>query len=253
MGLRKLFHDLFIGRPCPGYEKEYREKVKALDVWSYSIGHKCKGILNGHSPKQIIEYYESIDKCICGYDKPKVIEIVGMGDFDITIKCPKCNRYITRSMYDHDVNKTFGWEELCVRDCNNGLSHGDIEETKKKEWDRIKLRQEDLKWKPMHPNNMSVNPPDGEYCLVIGRRGDSEPYGSKFAILFQEEEFEPMGTKSNAKIEYYILFMKRYYDIKGEMRYPEPRREIDPFEKIERTFTNLDINDYGEFVRHIKQ
>lgn len=248
MGFKKLFQDFFGGKPCPGYEKEYRQELKTLDVWSYSNGHKRKG-LNGHSPKDTIKFYKTIEKCVCGYDKPKVVETVGMGDFDITIICPKCDRYIRRSMYDYDVKEPLSWEYLCVRDWNAGINNEDVESNREKEWERIKLRPEDLKWYPMHPNNMTVNPVDGEDCLVFARRKNGEVYGCKFTILFQREECEPMMEAKDAKTELYILFIKQYHDIKGDRKYPRPKKEIDPFKKTNDTFTDLDLNSYGDFVR----
>ena len=107
-------------KPMPGYEKEYRKKVRKLDVWLVTGWGKHRGILNGKSHKQVIEIYESINRCLCGSDNIKLIEGECMGDFDIHIMCNDCNRHISRTMYDADEEHDF--ITVAIMDWNAGNS-----------------------------------------------------------------------------------------------------------------------------------
>ncbi len=127
----KIFTKLQNGKAAPGYEVEYCMEAIRLPVYHYGRS-KAKGYLNGRSPKEVIEFYRTINPCTCG-GVPKVIETECMGDFDMRITCIKCGRMICKNMYDPDVIDEFGttkkgllWEEIAVRNWNNGLTEEDV-------------------------------------------------------------------------------------------------------------------------------
>lgn len=88
-------------KPTPGYEKEYSEKAKTLDIMYYTPFKELKGYMNAKSPKQVIEYFERLEKCTCG-GEPKVKQIEGMGELDTMIICKSCGRSINQSDYDRE-------------------------------------------------------------------------------------------------------------------------------------------------------
>ena len=67
-----------------------------------------------------------------------------------------------------------------------------------------------------------------------------------------------MLISSDAPIEAYILHMKRYFEVKGSLKYPKPSNHedwsiVNDIGKSEkRTLSSGDINDYGDFVRAYK-
>ena len=67
-----------------------------------------------------------------------------------------------------------------------------------------------------------------------------------------------MLIASDAPIEAYILHMKRYFDVKGPLKYPKPsnhedRSIINDIGKENKlTLSSGDVNDYGDFVRAYK-
>lgn len=127
----KIFLKLQDGKAAPGYEVEYCMEARRLPVYHYGSS-KAKGYLSGRSPKEVIGFYRTIKPCTCG-GVPKVIETECMGDFDMSITCMKCGRRIYRNMYDPDVIDEFSatkkgllWEEIAVRNWNNGLTEEDV-------------------------------------------------------------------------------------------------------------------------------
>ncbi len=144
---------VFIGKPAPGYEKEYREKAKKLDVMMAGYGGKIRGHMNGRSPKEVVEYFERLKKCTCG-GEPKVLQITGMGELDTIISCKSCKRSVSQSNYDRKDGDDVGCDELALRKWNAGMTQKEIERLKEEEWERKRLHEKDLIWKPVHPNKM---------------------------------------------------------------------------------------------------
>jgi len=98
---------------------------------------------------------------------------------------------------------------------------------------------------------------EGLYCLIFKKSGDGI-YCCKWTIEYQYKEIEPMLISSDSPIEAYILHMKRYFDVKGSLKYPRPNNHRDwdiirgIHKESRRTLHNDDINDYGEFIRAYK-
>ncbi len=251
--LKKGVHSFFVGKPSPGYEKEYCEKAKKLDVVMAGYGGKIRGHMNGRSPKEVVEYFRRLKRCTCG-GEPKVLQITGMGELDTTISCKSCKRSVTQSNYDRKDGNDVGCDELALQKWNAGMTQEEIDRLNEEAWERKRLHDEDLIWKPVHPNNMPGNGVEGIYCLIFKKSG-IKTYCCKWTIEYQHRETEPMMISSDSEIEAYILHMKRYFNVKGPLRYPSPNNHRD--EDIIRdlvkgnrpTLHNDDINDYGDFVR----
>ena len=200
-------------KPTPGYEKKYSEKAKTLDVMYYTPFEELRGYMNGKSPKQVIEFFERLDKCTCG-GEPKVKQIEGMGELDTMIVCKSCGRSINQSDYDRENSDDPGCEELALRKWNAGMTQEEIDRIKEEKWEKKRLHEEDLIWHPVHPNNMPCNGVDGIYCLLF-KKSEKSIYCCKWTIEYQQQEKEPMLISSDAPIEAYILHMKRYFEVKA--------------------------------------
>ena len=130
------------------------------------------------------------------------------------------------------------------------MSGADITKRLDTEAERIRIREEDVEWKNLYPNNMPDNGLSGYYMLLFRGNRDGSIYGCKFTIAFQEEEIMPLRTRSGAQIEAYNLFCKRYLDVTGELQYPEPSNELVLMAGESKTFEDPNgVNDYGDFVR----
>ncbi len=239
----------------PGYEKEYVEKAEMLDIMYFTPFEELRGYMNGKSPKQVIEFFERIEKCTCG-GEPTVKQIEGMGDLDTIIACKKCGRSVRQSCYDRESSDDPNCEELALEKWNAGMTQEEINLIREEKLEKRRLHEEDLVWYPLYPNNMSCNEVDGIYCLLF-MRSEKSIYCCKWTIKYQLQEKEPMVIGSDSPIEAYILHMKRYFDVKGPFNYPEPRKledwSITDVEKEdERTLSSEDVNDYGDFVRAYK-
>ncbi len=239
-------------KPFSGYEPEYVEKVKLLDIMYITPFEEIKGHMNGKNPKEVIEYYERLKKCTCG-GKPKVVQVEGMGELDTMIACKSCGRSISQSDYDREDDDDPGCEELALQKWNAGMTQEEIDRIKKENWEKRRLHEEDLTWKPLYPNNMPDNGIKGMYCLLF-KKTEKGFYCCKWTIEYQRQEIEPMQICSDAPIEAYILHMKRYFDVKGPRKYPEPGNDImtELNDKDEITFSGNDVNDYGDFIRAYK-
>ncbi|MCR4782806.1 MAG: hypothetical protein K5851_08710 [Lachnospiraceae bacterium] len=230
----------------PGWDKKYVSEAKKLNVFYYSArcDEEVQGVLNGFSPKDVIRIYKKIKPCKCGASSPKALETECMGDFEFSIICNKCGRRVIRTMYDFDVKMPDGWIGLCIRDWNNGVDQEEIEAANDAEHERISLKQEDVVWNPLHPNNMADNPLEGYYALLFRKERDGNIFGYKWTIKFQYEEIEP--ALSSFLINSYILFGKRYMDLDNVFTYPKPIKECEFCEEHETGCVD-GVNDYGDF------
>ena len=237
----------------PGYEPEYREKVKTLDVMYYTFCEEVQGHMAGKSHKEVIDYFERLKPCICG-GAPKIAEIEGMGELDTIISCKSCDRSICQTMYDRENDDDPECDELALIKWNAGMLQEDIDRIKKEKWERKRLHETDLDWYPVHPNNMPNNGIAGLYCLIF-KQTECGIYCCKWTIEYQRKEIKPMMLSDDSPIEAYILHMKRYFDVKGELRYPKPSNQALNdmiFSKNmgdSQTLCSEDVNDYGDFER----
>lgn len=237
-------------KPTPGYEKKYVDKAKSLDVEYCTPFEKLRGLMDGKSYKEVIDYFERIKPCTCG-GSPRVREVSGMGDLDITISCKSCGRSVCQSIYDRESSSDPSCEEMALKKWNAGMTQQEIDQIREEKWEKKRLHEEDLIWKPVYPNNMSSNPIDGLFCLLF-KKTDSGIYACKWTIQYQHKEIEPMLISCDAPIEAYILHMKRYFEVKGPLEYPNPSKDglLDNLRRSDkRTFNNSDVNSYGDFER----
>lgn len=234
-------------------DEKYEKEAEKLEVYYMHLEEEIRGYMRDRSPKEVVDYFNRIKKCICG-GMPKVISYEGMGEFDIIISCLSCDRYMLRNYYDYDIKEDTDLEELCLQDWNNGLSREDIVKRNEAEWDRKRLREEDLIWKPVYENNVisEYTGPVGEYCLLF-QKSEEKIDCCKWTIEYQFEEEEPMMISNDSLIEAYILHRKRYFDVKGPLRIPDPKRysseDYSKALKNEDTLSEFSVNDYGDFER----
>lgn len=230
-----------------GYEKAASE----TEIYFNRFGETLKGFLSGEANGDaVIEIYRKIKPCVCGFRRPEGVETECMGDMDFEIRCPECGRRICRSMYDFDVTEDRDYVEACIDDWNEGLSQEDVDARKEEEWERRRLRKEDLNWLPLYPNNMPSNGLVGTYCLIPMRREDGGTDVLKWTVRFQKKETAPTIVGSDAEIEAYVLFLERFFDVKEEASYPEPSDFADPLsERTEGRFGRYGVNSAGDFVR----
>ncbi|SCY69216.1 hypothetical protein SAMN02910292_02522 [Lachnospiraceae bacterium XBB2008] len=113
-------------QPAPGHESEYVKKAKTLPILHKSYYGEDRGILNGHSPKEVTEIYGCIDRCTCG-GMPEIIEMDGMGDLMFEIRCSSCGRRIVMTDYDRKSKIPFEWEQTCINFWNKGLTERDVD------------------------------------------------------------------------------------------------------------------------------
>ena len=227
------------------------EETANTEIYYHSLGEDLRGFLTGKSVKEILEIDASLPACTCG-GAAELHEEEGMGTGYFTICCKQCDRSLFRSPYDVDIHK---WDELldaCIRDWKAGLCTEDIEKMNDAEEERVRIREEDLTWKELHPNNMKSNPMEGYYSLVFAMiRG--KLYGCKWTIRFQWPEREPMSECREEPVEAYNLFMERYFEIEGPMTYPKLTEDCsDTFGGQEITFPDCGVNRYGNFIRSYK-
>ena len=221
------------------------ESMKDSEYYFHSGFEDIRGFSPGTTSDEIRKIEKSINKCTCGGDI-EIHEYELMGDGSYEIVCKKCGRTLERSQYDYDIKC---WDDVlafCIRDWNNGLTTKDIKERNEKENERKRLSQENLIWKEYHPNNLFDNPLEGYYSLLFYKNGD-KLYCTKYTIEFQFKEVSPMYI--TGEIESYNLFMKRYFEIKGDLKYPE--LSLNTNTSCD-TFNDLDVNDFGDFVRNYK-
>lgn len=226
------------------------QKTAQTDVYYHTLCEDIRGYLSGKTEDEVIKISNRIGKCLCGSDA-ELHEYEGMGEGSYVICCKSCDRTLERGPYDVDIKK---WEEVlefCIRDWNAGLSSEDIQKMNEDEHKRLKLRQEDLKWKEYHPNNMVQNPLEGYYSLVFAWI-DDKLYCCKWTIRFQYEEIEPMYISSDSPIEAYNLFMVRIFEVKGPMGYPPLSRESAWRDNEDVSFPADGVNDAGDFIRSYK-
>lgn len=122
---------------------------------------------------------------------------------------------------------------------------------------KLELTEEYFNWKTIHPNNIKSNGEDGIYALIF-KDNENKTVGYKFSIIYQREEISPLHYNGrNSRIEAYNLFEKRYDDVQGPLVHSTADGENE-FEqaldysnrfRYSNTFSNCEVNSYGEFVR----
>lgn len=122
---------------------------------------------------------------------------------------------------------------------------------------KLELTEEDFNWKAVYPNNIKSNGEDGIYALIF-KDNESKTVGYKFSIIYQREEISPLHYNGrNSRIEAYNLFEKRYDDVQGPLAHlsadsaNEFEQALDYSNRFiySNTFSNNEVNSYGEFVR----
>ena len=233
------------------------EEVAKKTGWLYSeLYDEIKGFLNGYSAEELIPLWEFIKPCTCGSTNLLAHQDIGMGDGDFMIVCKDCGRMLRRTCYDYDLE---GDEVLtCIKDWNNGVEYEEVIAKLEAEKERLKLKPEDLVWKPIYPNNLIHNGEVGLYSLLFKKGTDGNLNGCKWSIIYQYEEESPAVICSDAKINAYNLYIENYDEIVGEhFDYPNPvynSNDINPkWETITKnTFHNYGVNSFGQFIYSYK-
>ncbi|MCR5215186.1 MAG: hypothetical protein K6E10_12295 [Eubacterium sp.] len=235
-------------------EKAYKEKgIQIPKVYYHEMFEDIKGHLSGYQTIEAVsDLYNRIKPCSCG-GKVELHGLAGMGEIDYIIKCKECTKMLSRGIYDActpypDEDKIL---DALTEDWNNGVEQYEIDRLNSSELSRIAIKPSDLIWKEYYPNNMISNGVEGLYSLVFCKNRSGKLYCCKWTIEYQLEELEPMHIRSDARIEAYNLFMERFFEIKGLLRYPEPLKKYsgEEDEKDYETFGSYGVNDKGEFIR----
>jgi hypothetical protein len=224
-------------------------KTADTEIYYHAMFEDIRGFLLGMKEDEILEIDKRIQNCLCG-GKAELHEFEGMGTVDYVIRCKECIRTMERTPYDVDVKNGEEVLELCIRDWNAGLSKEDIKRMNDMEHERIRLREEDFIWKDLYPNNMKCNGIEGCYSLLYKITKDKIKC-CKWTIGYQEEEIKPGLGSFDSPIEAYNLFVNDYELQEGKLGYPKPT-ENSSWELEEDADRNVDVNDYGRFVRSYK-
>ena len=123
----------------------------------------------------------------------------------------------------------------------------------KEECEKKKLTEDYFVWKPIYLNNIYQRcfPEEGYYCLLL-KEVDGKIYGSRYSIVYQKEQFQPFGYKSDAPIEQYIVFEKDYGVIEGRLSFDDPKEQKKDewlVSELADSLNDYDLNDPGKFER----
>lgn len=219
--------------------KEHVYKIKDIPLYYLTPFETIQGMINGVDRDKVEDLYKSIDKCTCG-GNPIGIQTECMGDFDFEVHCdnPNCDRYILKSMYDYDVTEESNEIDLAIKAWNFGYNQDLIEKMKKDHHEQIRIKPEDLIWKPVYANHLLGNPIEGIYC-ILNINFNNKIYACKWTILYQYKEISPMCISRDREVDMYILYMNRYMDLDEPLVYPEPLEDKSFYE----------VNNYGDFIR----
>ena len=230
-----------------------------MDKFTFNIYHNDNvyyhdefediNFLPEYTEEEVKDILNRINKCPkCGGDI-ELHQYSIMGDSEYSISCKKCKHSLMRSQYDYDVKKYEDILDFCIRDWNLGLNNDNIKEKNDQEHERLKIKENDVKWIKYHTNNLIQNPIDGEYCLLFSIKND-KIYCIKWTIQYQFKEKSPLFV--NKEIESYNLFLQNYTDFEGPLSYPEPAENSMNFSKENFTLNSYDINNPGRFIRNYK-
>lgn len=123
---------------------------------------------------------------------------------------------------------------------------------REKKRDRITIRSEQFTWMPLYMNNENSMPQVGEYALLFAKR-DKQIKAYKFSITYQMPEEKPMLIKAGEIPELFILCVNEYDTVIGPYEYPDVNNSgATNTINFEHTFHNLDMNNYGRFIRAFK-
>jgi hypothetical protein len=174
-----------------------------------------------------------------------------------------------QKVYDADVSQihyvdeakvmclVLGDEEMQRFDLVDSVKRREKEQERyermKEEHERKKLTAENFDWKPLYYNNRYCRcwRENGLYCLFL-KEVNGKIVGSRYSIVYQLEEIEPFGHKSDAAIELYIVFEKKYGVIEGKLTFNDPKsreNEVDQYCDSKDTLNDHDLNHPGDFVR----
>ncbi len=123
---------------------------------------------------------------------------------------------------------------------------------KEREYERAKLRlsEEDMKWKPLHINNMLSNSIMGYYTFLFKKQADGSISGYKWTVVYQAEESEYGMMKNPVTIEVYNLYFKEYRNVAGVLGYREPG--YTDWQCYVKSTIQDGVHSYGKFVRSYK-
>lgn len=127
----------------------------------------------------------------------------------------------------------------------------DEEERERREREEWKAKNrlvegEDYEWKEFRCTSLE----HGYYLLLFKRNEDGSISGSRWTIVCQREQFEEGSFKSDAPVEAYNLYYKRYENMGGILQYPEDGNRED--KEIYRYTTLTDDpknHEHGRFHR----
>ena len=104
-----------------------------------------------------------------------------------------------------------------------------------------KAKENNLNWKPVHPNNMPCNGIEGLYTDMFFEKDNKYEY-IKFTIEYVSRCDEEGISHPDEGIKYYVLHELREFDLNEKFEIPEPTDEFD----INNEYSCM-VNNYGRF------
>ena len=224
-------------------DEKYRKKFRGeFEGWTYRKDKVGMGICLVRNDYSEVDSDESVSRLMDSEDDThrEILWPFGrIGRFLMQYgKEPKT--YLYEGTRDYRIYLQKKWEEY------------------EEERERLRIRPEDVQWRPRYDNNCKARFDGsedynrgvnyrGEYMLLV--RADEE-WGiraEKFTIIPQ---WKDRRISEDSEIECYILYCKEYYGegIEGPLRHPEPTAEANDEYKHWWTFRGYDVNDYGRMV-----
>ena len=224
-------------------DEKYRKKYKGeLEGWTYKKLKTTGGIFLVRDDYLQIDNNENVSRIMDCEDKTHRIILWPFGRVGRYLmdsgKKPKT--YIYEGTRDYRIYLQKQWEEY------------------EAEKERVRIRPEDVQWKPRYSNNQmarfDLSQEDGkgvnyqgEYMLLV--RADEE-WGVKAEKWTIIPQWKDRHISQDSEIECYILYCKEYDSegIEGPLRYPKPTSEANDEYKPWWTFRGTDVNNYGRMV-----
>jgi len=224
-------------------DEKYRKKFRdELEGWAYRRLKPSMGIYLVRDDYLEVDSDESVSRLMDSEDDTHRVILWPFGIIGRFLmqygKKPKT--YLYEGTRDYRIHLQKKWEEY------------------EAERERLRIRPEDVEWKPRYDNNCKARfdvSEDynrgvnyrGEYMLLV--RADEEwgVRAEKFTIIPQ---WKDRCISEDSEIECYILYCKEYDSegIEGPLRHPEPTEEANDEYKHWWTFRGSDVNDYGRMV-----
>ena len=224
-------------------DESYRKKFRGeLEGWTYKRLRYTGGIYLIRDDFLEIDNNEGESRLIDSEDGTyrEILWPFGRIGRFLMRQCKAPKTYLYEGTKDYRIYLQKKWEEY------------------EAERERVRIRPEDVEWKPLYGNNQRARFDEseedakgvnyqGEYMLLVRADESWDVVAEKWTIVPQ---WKDRHISEDSEIECYILYCKEYYNegIEGPLRFPEPTKEANDEYKTWWTFSGYDVNDYGNMV-----